>query len=104
MALVASKCSALGAGRRLAHRGLQVALTSAENPRCGNVAGNNYCGASEPRISAMACSGEESDLSACQYESADDVFCAPEESVVLRCAGGGGDSQGRARKIGSPIS
>ena len=52
----------------------------------------------------MACSGEESDLSSCEYESSDDVFCAPEESVVLRCAGGGGDSQGRARKVASPIS
>ena len=84
--------------------GFAGAQTSAEHSSCGNVGGNNYCGATEPRISAMACSGEESDLSACPYESSDDVFCAPEESVVLSCAGGGGDSQGRARKIGSPVS
>merc|ERR1712203_601502 len=85
---------------------------------CGSYGGVDSCGASgmpvglsnlvcdggEPRISAMACAGEESDLSACQYESSDDVFCAPEENVVLRCAGGGGDSQGRARNVGSPTS
>ena len=41
--------------------GFAGAQTSAEHSSCGNVGGNNYCGATEPRISAMACSGEESE-------------------------------------------
>ena len=35
------------------------------------------------------CGGEELGVSACHFEEGDDVFCAPAEAVVLRCAGDG---------------
>ena len=64
---------------------------------CGDYSGNNYCGQTAPQLSQVACSGQEADLLTCPYEDLDDVFCAPEESVVIRCTGTG-DTQGRPKK------
>ena len=68
---------------------------------CGDVAGKNYCGELAPQLSEVACSGQETDLLTCPYEDLDDVFCAPEESVLLRCAGIG-DTQGRPKNSIAP--
>lgn len=68
---------------------------------CGDFAGNNYCGELAPQLSEVACAGQETDLLTCPYEDVDDVFCAPEESVLLKCAGIG-DTQGRPKKNIAP--
>jgi len=68
---------------------------------CRDVSGKNYCGIVAPRISEVACSGQETNLLACPFEDGDDVFCAPEESVVIQCSGVG-DTQGRSRKVTAP--
>lgn len=67
-----------------------------------NYDGKDFCGTVAPRISEVSCSGQESGLGACQFEESDNVFCAPQESVVLQCAGAG-DSQGRAEKVTVPV-
>ena len=68
---------------------------------CGDHGGNNYCGTLAPQLSEVACVGQEADLLACPYEDVDDVFCAPEESVLLRCSGVG-NTQGRPSKVRAP--
>ena len=65
--------------------------------RCKRGDGENSCGSRAPTISEVACVGQEADLLSCPHAGADDVFCAPEESVVLHCSGAG-DAQGRPRK------
>ena len=52
------------------------------------------CGAVPPQVGELACSGSEGDVLDCAYASGDDVFCTPEESVVVSCAGHG-DAIGR---------
>lgn len=61
---------------------------------CGDYGGKNYCGSLAPQLGEVSCSGQEAGLLACPFEDLADVFCAPEESVLLRCAGDG-DTQGR---------
>lgn len=81
--------------------GFSGADQSSTGLACGNVGGKNYCSAAAPQLSEVSCSGQEVDLMACPHEDSDDVFCAPEESVVLRCAGIG-DTQGRPEKLSAP--
>ncbi|CAJ1425668.1 unnamed protein product [Effrenium voratum] len=47
------------------------------------------CGRVAPEVAELACSGQEGSVVQCPLATGDDVFCAPEESVVLSCAGGG---------------
>ena len=70
-------------------------------PSCRNIVGENYCGDVAPRISEVSCSGQEASISQCPYEKDDDVYCAPEESVVIHC-NGEGNAQGRSRKADAP--
>ena len=49
----------------------------------------NVCGKVPPHVSALACAGSESSVAQCPMSTGDDVFCAPEESVALSCAGVG---------------
>merc|ERR1712039_795895 len=63
--------------------------------------GWDYCSDAEPRVSELACTGAEMAATECPYESGDDVYCAPEEAVVLTCAGDG-DAQGRSPKSPAP--
>ena len=49
----------------------------------------NVCGKVPPHVSALACAGSESSVTQCPMSTGDDVFCAPEESVALSCAGVG---------------
>jgi hypothetical protein len=65
---------------------------------CGS---KDLCGTVPPHVSEVACSGSETSLFACSLSSGDDVFCAPEESVVLSCAGKG-DSIGRPFHLPAP--
>ena len=74
---------------------------STDGAGCKDAQGKNFCGSAAPRVSEVACSGQETDLMSCSYEDSDDVFCAPEESVVLHCTGHG-DTQGRPRKAHAP--
>ena len=74
--------------------GFSGAQASGRVPACGDYDGNNYCGEVEPHLSEVTCAGQEASLLACPYEDSDNVFCAPEESVLLECSGIG-DTQGR---------
>merc|ERR1712032_407087 len=70
-------------------------------PSCRTFHGQNACGMEEPRVSKLACSGEEDNVLSCPFESDEDVFCAAEESVIVRCVGDG-DTQGRPMKVAPP--
>ena len=50
---------------------------------------SGLCGAVAPHVADLACAGSESSVLQCPMAVADDVFCAPEESVVLSCSGAG---------------
>lgn len=67
---------------------------------CGAAGGKNYCAATAPRISEVACRGGEDDVASCAFEAGEDVFCAPSEGVALRCAGEG-NAQGHPRAPGA---
>ena len=69
--------------------------------RCHRGAAGDLCGSVAPQTGEVACAGQEADLLSCPHVGADDVFCAPEESVVLHCSGAG-DAQGRPKKIAVP--
>merc|ERR1712048_343654 len=56
---------------------------------CHEEQGAHFCTDTPPHISNVACTGTEQDILSCPAETGDDVFCAPDESVVLRCAGDG---------------
>ncbi|CAE7036325.1 PRSS12 [Symbiodinium sp. CCMP2592] len=47
------------------------------------------CGGVAPQLADLACSGSETSVLQCPMSTGDDVFCAPEESVLLSCAGQG---------------
>ena len=47
------------------------------------------CGGVAPQLSELACTGSETSVLQCPMAVGDDVFCAPEESVLLTCAGPG---------------
>jgi len=78
--------------------GFDGAHSSGDPFSCGDYAGKNFCGILAPQLSELACSGQEDALLSCPYDDLDDVFCASEESVLLRC-NGVGDTQGRAGKV-----
>ena len=59
------------------------------------------CGAVPPQVGELACSGSEGNVLDCAHASGDDVFCAPEESVVVSCAGHG-DVIGRPARAPAP--
>jgi hypothetical protein len=74
----------------------QMGFTGAEHlldSSCFSVSGRNFCSMS-PHMSDLACSGKETNLMSCPFEKGLDVFCAPNEAVVLSCLGDG-DAQGR---------
>ena len=60
----------------------------------------DFCGG-EPRTSEVSCAGHEASLGDCSLLHGDDVFCAPQEALVLSCAGDG-DPQGRPSKAARP--
>ena len=47
------------------------------------------CGVEAPHLANVECLGSESSLLACPHVEGDDVYCAPEESVVVHCTGDG---------------
>ena len=47
------------------------------------------CGGVAPQLADLACAGSETNVLQCPMSIGDDVFCAPEESVLLSCAGHG---------------
>jgi len=47
------------------------------------------CGSTPPHLSELACSGSEANLLKCEHAALEEVFCAPEESVILACSGRG---------------
>ena len=63
--------------------------------------GPSACGVTPPYVSKLSCSGHEATVLECAFEEGDDVFCAPEESVMIKCSGDG-DTQGRPAKVTSP--
>jgi len=81
--------------------GFTGATSPAVQPGCRSFKGKNFCGKVPPHVSKLACSGQETSIDACPYEEGDDVFCAPEESVMISCAGEG-DSQGRQTTVPAP--
>merc|ERR1712150_224517 len=75
--------------------GFSGAKTSGLRPSCSSM---GACGTTPPQTSEVSCSGRESDILDCPFEEGDDVFCAPEESVIVRCTGDG-DTQGRPMQL-----
>jgi len=67
--------------------GFDGASALSDRPKCRSFMGHDFCGVSPPRVSELICKGIESEIRACSFKHGDDVFCAPEESVVLRCVG-----------------
>jgi len=59
------------------------------------------CGEAPPHVSKLYCSGHEASVVECTFEEGDDVYCAPEESVLIRCSGDG-ETQGRVAKFAPP--
>lgn len=74
--------------------GFAGSQTFQQSVSCANYGGRNFCGTEMPDISEVSCSGQEQSIADCSFEEGDDVFCAPQESVVLQCSGIG-RSQGR---------
>ena len=68
---------------------------------CRRADGRRLCGSVAPQISEVACAGQELDLLSCPHVGKDDVYCAPEESVVLHCVGAG-DTQGQLNRGRAP--
>lgn len=68
-----------------------------EPASCASFGDLNYCSGAPPSVSELSCLGSETDVLACSFEEGDDVFCAPNEAVVLACEGDG-DTQGRPPK------
>lgn len=77
--------------------GYASAATAEKDFSCRSASGHNYCGDVAACLSEVSCSGQEANIIECPHEQDDNVFCAPEESVVIHC-NGEGNSQGRGRK------
>ena len=77
--------------------GYSGTASSETNLDCRDALEHNLCGGVEPRISDVSCSGQEASIVECPHEEDDNVFCAPEESVVIHC-NGDGNPEGRGRK------
>eukprot|EP00435_Cladocopium_sp_Y103_P047035 s1807_g13.t1 len=54
---------------------------------------SGLCGAVAPHVADLACAGSESSVLQCPMAVTDDVFCPPDESVVLSCSGASPRSQ-----------
>ena len=67
---------------------------SGAEPVKGDCVNAGLCGVDAPHLSNVECVGSESSLLSCPHLEGDDVYCAPEESVVVRCIGDG-DAVGR---------
>lgn len=77
--------------------GYSGTASSETNLDCRNASGHDSCGDVAPSVSDVSCSGQEASILECPHEQDDNVFCAPEESVVIHCAGDG-NPQGRGRQ------
>ena len=77
------------------------AVASESNFNCRRDSGHDFCGDVSASFSEVVCSGQEANLLECPHEIDDNVFCAPEESVVIHCSGEG-NAQGRGRKNNAP--
>ena len=77
--------------------GYTGASAAEKNFACRSSAGRNGCGDVPASLSEVSCSGQEANILECPHEKDDNVFCAPEESVVIHCSGEG-NAQGRGRK------
>lgn len=55
---------------------------------CRDVHGEDMCG-DKPPHATLACDGTEENVSKCASQGRDDVFCTPQESVVIKCKGHG---------------
>jgi len=64
---------------------------------CRDVSKRNYCGDLAASLGEVSCSGQEANILECSHEKDDNVYCAPEESVVIHC-NGEGNAQGRGRQ------
>ena len=88
-----------GVGVACAQMGFSGASSEATS-RCA-IDGPGACGGTPPYVSKLSCSGHEATVLECAFEEGDDVFCAPEEAVMIKCSGDG-DTQGRPAKVASP--
>lgn len=78
------------------------AVASPVHSKCLLAEKLNFCGVISPHVSELSCGGEELDIMSCSFENGLDVFCAPNEAVVLSCAGVG-DAQGHPEMIAPGI-
>jgi len=78
-----------------------VGVASSTASSCSSV--EHACGETPPHVSKLSCSGHEASVVECTFEEGDDVFCAAEESVLIRCSGDG-DTQGRVAKVAPPAN
>ena len=77
-----------------------MGFTGAE-PARGGCVNAGLCGVNTPHLSNVECVGSESSLLSCPHIEGGDVYCAPEESVVVRCIGDG-DAMGRSEAPVAP--
>lgn len=63
--------------------------------------GLGLCGVAAPQLSDVKCIGSEGSLLSCPHLEGEDVYCAPEESVVVHCVGDG-DAAGLAKAAVAP--
>ena len=77
LSVTAARC---GAKRDGLYRRQQASQVCRSKEACGGVA---------PQLADLACAGSETNVLQCPMSIGDDVFCAPEESVLLSCAGHG---------------
>ena len=62
---------------------------------------SGLCGTVPPHIGDLACGGSEENVLDCAHTAGEDVFCAPEESIVVTCSGHG-DASGRPARGPAP--
>ena len=74
---------------------------SGAEPARGGCVKAGLCGVDAPHLSNVQCVGSESSLLSCPHQEGDDVYCAPEESVVVHCIGDG-DAVGRSEAPAAP--
>ena len=55
----------------------------------------------EPCLGDFDCGGSESSILDCSSRKGDDVFCAPEEAVIVKCAGEGDTTRRMAEAYSS---
>jgi len=69
--------------------------------QCSSYAELGYCSEGAVAVSHVSCTGAEQRISECGFEAGADVFCAPNEAIVLACVGEG-VTHGPARKVPPP--